>query len=465
MNRATGSWQQEAVRFSEVVSAMSHALDITEGQPEGHAVRTCFLGMRIAEEIGLSSDERSALFYALLLKDLGCSSNAAKVCYLFAADDQTVKRDLKTTDWSDLTQAFQYVTRNVVPDGSALRRAFQIVTVALQGSSNELMQTRCERGAQIAQMLGLPRATADAILGLDEHWDGRGGPLGTRRLAIPLLARIAGISQTFEVFFSSVGVTEAYDMLRKRRGRWFDPALVDVMRNFEYDYRFWDSLTSADVATMLVEHEPQDRIIMADAGRLDTVARAFAKVIDAKSPWTFNHSEQAAEIAGGVATVLGLDPPTRRNVVRGALLHDIGKLGISNRIFDKAGPLTAEERATISRHPEFTHGILSRVSAFADVAELAGSHHERLDGHGYHRGLTGEHLPLQARIMKIADIYQALSVDRPYRAAMTWDEVQAIIVPDLGTSICEDAFAGLTGYVERGATTPQESARTGFRVA
>jgi len=280
MNRATGSWQQEAVRFSEVVSAMSHALDITEGQPEGHAVRTCFLGMRIAEEIGLSSDERSALFYALLLKDLGCSSNAAKVCYLFAADDQTVKRDLKTTDWSDLTQAFQYVTRNVVPDGSALRRAFQIVTVALQGSSNELMQTRCERGAQIAQMLGLPRATADAILGLDEHWDGRGGPLGTRRLAIPLLARIAGISQTFEVFFSSVGVTEAYDMLRKRRGRWFDPALVDVMRNFEYDYRFWDSLTSADVATMLVEHEPQDRIIMADAGR------CWPMLADAGRCWT-----------------------------------------------------------------------------------------------------------------------------------------------------------------------------------
>jgi putative nucleotidyltransferase with HDIG domain len=204
---------------------------------------------------------------------------------------------------------------------------------------------------------------------------------------------------------------------------------------------------------------------MADADRLDTVARAFAKVIDAKSPWTYNHSEQAAEIAGGVATVLGLDPLTRRNVVRGALLHDIGKLGISNRILDKAGGLTADERATISRHPAFTHGILSRVSAFADVAELAGSHHERLDGRGYHRGLTGERLPIEARIVKIADIYQALSVDRPYRAALSWDEVQAIMVPDLGTSICEDAYAGLSAYVEQGAVTPQESARTGFRVA
>jgi len=213
------------IRFSEVVSALSHALDITEGQPEGHAVRTCFLGMRIAEEIGLSSEERSALFYALLLKDLGCSSNAAKVCYLFAADDQTVKRDLKTTDWSSLTQVFQYVTRNVVPEASSLRRAFQVVTVALEGSSTDLMQTRCDRGAQIALMLDLPIATAEAIRALDEDWDGRGGPAKMKRERIPLLERIAGLAQTFEVFFSSVGVTEAFEMARKRRGRWFDPPL------------------------------------------------------------------------------------------------------------------------------------------------------------------------------------------------------------------------------------------------
>ena len=453
------------IRLSEVVSALSHALDITEGQPEGHAVRTCFLGMRIAEEIGLPADDRLALFYALLLKDLGCSSNAAKVCYLFAADDQTVKRDLKTTDWSSLTAAFQYVTRNVVPDGSALRRAFQIVTVALEGNSNELIQTRCERGAQIAQMLGLLPATSDAIRSLDEHWDGRGGPHGLKRLAIPLLARIAGLAQTFEVFSSSVGVVETMEMLRKRRGRWFDPALVDVVRSFEGDYAFWDNMASTDVRTLLAEHEPADRIIMADAERLDTVARAFAKVIDAKSPWTFNHSEQVAVIAGNLAAILGMTGERRRSVVRAALLHDIGKLGISNRILDKPAGLTAAERAEISRHPEFTHGILSKVAVFSDVAELAGSHHERLDGCGYHRGLTADDLPIEARIVKIADIYQALSVDRPYRGALSWEQVQEIMVPDIGTSICGEAFGALRAYVETGAVTPLESALTGFRVA
>jgi len=421
--------------------------------------------MRIAGEIGLPADDRSALFYALLLKDLGCSSNAAKVCYLFGADDQTVKRDLKTTDWSSLTHAFQYVTRNVVPDGSALRRAFQIVTVALEGNTNELIQTRCERGAQIAQMLGLSTATADAIRSLDEHWDGRGGPTGLKRLDIPLLARIAGLAQTFEVFFSSVGLVESMDMLHKRRARWFDPALVDVVRSIEHDYPFWDRMASADVRTLLVEHEPRERIIMADAERLDTVARAFAKVIDAKSPWTFNHSEQVAEIAGNLATIMGMRGEQHRSVVRAALLHDLGKLGISNRILDKPAGLTAAERVEIGRHPEYTHRILREVAAFRDVAELAGSHHEQLDGCGYHRGLSAEDLPVEARIVKIADIYQALSVDRPYRGALSWEQIQEIMVPDIGPSICGDVFNALRVYVERGAITPLESALTGFRVA
>lgn len=442
------------IRFSEVISALSYALDITEGQPEGHAIRTCLLGMRLAEELGLPSSERSALFYALLLKDLGCSSNAAKVCYLFAADYRAVKRDLKTTDWSNLIQAFGYVARNVVPDGTPMKRAFQILTVALEGSTAELMQTRCDRGAQIALMLDLPIATADAIRGLDEHWDGRGGAAGQKKDEIPLLARIAGLAQTVEVFFSSVGEAEAHEMAAKRRGRWFDPLLVDALRAIRGDRAFWERLRSPDVREHLVHFEPEDRRIVADDDRLDRVARAFATVVDAKSPWTYNHSEQVAQIAAGLAHTLGFDRRQRRDVTWGALLHDIGKLGVSNRILDKPAGLTEAERAEIGRHPEYTHRILARVAAFRDVAELAGSHHERLDGKGYHRGLASEQLPLAARIVKVADIYQALSVDRPYRGALGWDQIVGIMAPDVGTSICPLAFEALTAHAEIGADPP-----------
>ena len=442
------------IRFSEVISALSYALDITEGQPEGHAVRTCLLGMRLAEELGLPSDQRSALFYALLLKDLGCSSNAAKVCYLFAADDQAVKRDLKTTDWSNLVQAFRYVARNVVPEGTPMQRAFQVLTVAMEGSTNELMQTRCDRGAQIALMLDLPLATADAIRGLDEHWDGRGGPSGKKLDATPLLARIAGLAQTVEVFYSSVGEAETYAMAEKRRGTWFDPLLVDALRAIRTDRAFWARLASPAVRLHLGAFEPEDHRIVADDARLDRVAHAFAKVVDAKSPWTFNHSEQVAEIAGSLARIVGFDERQLRDVTRGALLHDIGKLGISNRILDKPGRLTDAERVAIERHPEHTHRILGRVAAFRDVAELAAAHHERLDGAGYHRGLSGDQLPMAARLIKVADIYQALSVDRPYRGALTWDQIDGIMRADLGTSICPTAFEALEVFVAAGAIGP-----------
>jgi putative nucleotidyltransferase with HDIG domain len=442
------------IRFSEVISALSYALDITEGQPEGHAVRTCLIGMRLAEELGLSSEDRSALFYALLLKDLGCSSNAAKICYLFAADDRAVKRDFKTTDWSSVVEAFHYVARNVVPDAVPLRRAFQVLTVAMEGSTKELIQTRCDRGAQIAMLLDLPLATADAIRGLDEHWDGKGAPHGARGDAIPLLARIAGLAQTVEVFFSSVGEAEAFEMAARRRGSWFDPLLVDALRSIRSDRELWARVASPDPSIHLAPVEPEDRRIVADDARLDRVAHAFAKVVDAKSPWTFNHSEQVAEIAGDLAATLGLGPREGRDVVRGALLHDIGKLGISNRILDKPAGLSPEERAEIARHPEHTHRILSRVAALRDVAELAAAHHERLDGTGYHRGLTGEQLPLAARIVKVADIYQALSVDRPYRAALAWDEIRRIMVPDLGAGICPTVFEALEARAAAGAAAP-----------
>ena len=149
------------VRFSEVVSALSYALDITEGQPPGHAVRTCLIGMRMGDVIRLSPEERSALFYALLLKDLGCSSNAARLSRIFKADDLALKQAHKLTDWSRGADSARYSYRHARSGGGRLARAWQTVLVGLmeQGSGREMTETRCERGADIAKMLGLAPAT------------------------------------------------------------------------------------------------------------------------------------------------------------------------------------------------------------------------------------------------------------------------------------------------------------------
>jgi HD-GYP domain-containing protein (c-di-GMP phosphodiesterase class II) len=329
----------EAIRLSEVLSALTYALDITEGQPEGHAVRTSLIGMRLGETLGLSGRQRSALFYTLLLKDLGCSSNAARVAFLFAADDRVVKRDLKITDWPRWLEAARYVMRNAAPGASPVERALRVLAIGLRGQrgARQLTQLRCEWGADIARLMGFPDETVEGIRALDEHWDGHGHPRGLRSETIPLLARIAGLAQTVEVFRDARGREAVYAMARARRGQWFDPALVDLLLAIDPEDKLWRRLQAPDLRADLAAVEPADHVVLADETRLEPVAEAFALIVDAMSPWTYHHSRGVAEIATGVGGVMGLPGEDLAGLRRAALLHDIGKLGISNRVLDKPG--------------------------------------------------------------------------------------------------------------------------------
>ena len=205
------------IRLSEVISALSYALDVTEGQPMGHAVRACAIGMRIGEEIGLAPEERSSLFYALLLKDAGCSSNAARLSSLFGADDLELKRARKLIDHKRPGASLRHVLRH--------GRTRRLAAIARSGTdgAREMTQLRCERGADIARMIELSETTAQAIRSLDEHWDGAGYPYGLAGDAIPLFGRILCLAQTAEVFFGVAGPRAALDVAAERRGTWFDP--------------------------------------------------------------------------------------------------------------------------------------------------------------------------------------------------------------------------------------------------
>jgi HD-GYP domain-containing protein (c-di-GMP phosphodiesterase class II) len=432
------------IRLSEVISALSYALDLTEGQPAGHSVRTCLIGMRIGREIGLDADARSSLFYALLLKDAGCSSNAAATCAFFGADDQTVKQTWKTTDWASRWNSFTHVVRNVRPGGSLLAKVKQVAGFAGAGAvGTELVRTRCERGADIARMLEMTDDTAAAIRALDEHWDGRGVPLGLAGEQIPLLARIACLAQTVEIYHAAFGLQAALGVARERSGRWFDPRLVRALQSLRADGAFWAGLSAGDARERTAALEPADRVLTADGERLDRIAEAFARVIDAKSPYTFRHSEGVALYADAVGRVLGVGTDALRDLRRAALLHDVGKLGVSNRILDKPGKLTEQEFAVVRRHPEHTYQILARVARFRDLADMAASHHERMDGRGYHRGIPAGGLPVAARILAVADVCDALSAERPYRAALPRERVLEIMRADAGGGVCPDCFSAL----------------------
>ena len=444
--------EAENFRFSEVLSALSIVLDLVEGQPEGHAVRSCLIGMRVADRLGLDADTRSSLFYALLLKDAGCSSNASRMSALFEADDMEVKRKIKTVDWTSLPSAALYTARAASPDGSLLNKAGRMYEFAVRGrkASRELIQIRCERGAEITRLMGFPEETAQAIRSLDEHWDGRGHPDGLRGEEIPLLARICGLAQTVEVFFNAHGPVGAGEVATVRSGRWFDPALVEVLLAEARERGLWEDLHRDDAGLEVARLEPVDRTLEATPDRIDLVARAFGEIIDAKSPFTYHHSEGVARVAVAMAGRAGMGPEETRDLMRAALLHDIGKLGISNRILDKPGGLTDAEYAKIKQHPRLTYDILSRVGPFRPIARTAANHHEKLDGSGYHRGVGAEDLDLPSRILVVADIYDALSADRPYHEALPQEKVLGILREESGTKLDPECVAILEDLAAEG---------------
>jgi putative nucleotidyltransferase with HDIG domain len=448
------------IALSELIGALSRALDIGEGEPPGHATRSCLIGMRLADELELDADARSDLFYALLLKDAGCSANAAHMAALFHADDQVAKRTSKVVDWSKPLHAFVWSLRTVAPGGSLSERTERLRAIRNEGAvTRSLMKARCHRGAEIARKLGFSEATAEAIRALDEHWDGHGQPLGLRGTEISLAARILCLSQTVEVFHATRGLRAAYRVAAKRSGQWFDPELVNALGSFRSDVRFWRSLADPDVSAV----EPPDRVLTADEDRLDQIAEGFAAVIDAKSPWTHEHCDRVSSIATGIATLMGFDEAALRELRRAALLHDLGKLAVSNRILDKPDALTDEERARFMEHPLVTEQILRRVPSFSDLAALASAHHERLDGGGYPHGLAGNELTMPMRVLAVADVYEALASDRPYRPAYPPEVALELMRPDVPLRFDPDVFAALQALLRKRAVAAELSQLTASR--
>jgi HD-GYP domain-containing protein (c-di-GMP phosphodiesterase class II) len=370
------------------------------------------------------------------------------VCSLFGSDDLAYKEQRKRVDYRSRRANALSAFRSTLPDAPLLTRVRRLAELAREetGRTDELYGVRCERGAEIARMIDLPESTADAIRALDEHWDGGGVPYGLRGADIPLAARIMSLAQIVEVYFAGGGVDAALKVAKERSGTWFDPELVAALLTTRGETDFWASL-AGDAVQLVGTFEPVDRTLMTDDDGLDRVAEAFAMVVDAKSPFTGRHSVGVADIALGVADTLGLDAVRKRDLRRAGLLHDLGKLGVSNLVLDKPGKLDEDEWAEMRRHAELTVRILDRVPPFRHFARDAGAHHERLDGRGYHLGLTADELGWMPRILAVADVYEALTADRPYRAAMDPDQALGIMRRDTGAAFSAEHFAALETWV------------------
>lgn len=436
-----------AIPTGRLLAALSTALDLTEGQLPGHALRTCYLAMRLADDLGLPAGDRDALFYAAFLKDAGCSSNAAAITRLFGADDIDAKRRQATIERSMLSYAAFSI--RTIPEAEPLpRRIRRLITIGVRGRAEHQMieQLRCERGAAIARKAGFDDRVAGAILDLHEHWDGKGDPRHLRGAEIHPLSRILAACQGLDVFVSTAGPERALAVVAARIGSWYDPDIAATLLE-RCRAGLIDDLLAPDLAARTFALEPTGQIRTSDDADIDRIAGAFADVVDAKSPYTGSHSRIVADIAESLAAHLGLPAPEVVDVRRAGLLHDLGKLGVPNLILDKPGRLDATEMDVIRRHPEMTLRILDPVPTFSAVAQLAACHHERLDGTGYFRGLTAPELALGARIVAVADVFEALTANRPYRGPMSVEQALAVMRETAGEHLAADVIDALADTV------------------
>jgi len=434
--------------LAKLIGALSYALDITEGQPPGHCVRCCLIGMRIGRAIGMQEEALWELYYTLLLKDVGCSSNAARICELYMTDDISFKRDFKWVDGS-----FPQVVRFVLGHtglGASLLDKFKILLSSMrtrEEAAQELITTRCQRGASIARRLGFHERVAQGIHSLDEQWNGKGRPQHSAGEAIPIYARIALLAQVVDVFHTSGGPDAALEEAQARRGTWFDPSLVDALAALSTEDALWQMLNAPNLSELVFSAEPALHKIKVDEEYLDAVAAAFGEIVDSKSPYTAGHSGRVALYSDLIAAELGLSAERRRWLYRGALLHDVGKLGVSNAVLDKPGKLDAAEWEAVRKHAMFTEEILSRIPQFEELAVVAAAHHERLDGKGYPRGISADAIALETRIITTADIFDAITAERPYRAAIPLAKSLEMMRETVGSALDARCFAALERVV------------------
>ncbi len=443
----TISYNHGTIILSEVISALTFALDLTENAVPGHTLRTCLLGMRLAEAIGLPERDLHSLYYALLLKDLGSADHVTRLSRIVGADDagSWSLQNLTLTLGSN-PMLLERVWREVLPGVPLPGQIGRLAGMeARLGGFGESSPPEEHRGAETMRHLDMSEASIEAVLNMDERWDGSGLPNGKRGEQIPFLARLCSVAQTLDAFATENDIEAALRLLRSRRGTWFDPELVRAAQQLHTSGRLWAHCQPRDVESTRTE------VLRLDPGLstpltpeyVDRICEAFGNLVDAKSPFTYHHSVGVTDVAVAIATQLGLMPERISLVRRAAFLHDIGKLAVPNRILDKPGRLDAREWSTVMRHPHISGSILQRVGAFRELASLAAEHHERLDGSGYPFGLKAEQISLESRVIALADCYAAMAEDRPYRKGLDARDILAEIGQDVPTKFDGCCFSAL----------------------
>jgi HD-GYP domain-containing protein (c-di-GMP phosphodiesterase class II) len=445
------------IRLVEVLAALSLASDVGHDQPLEKSLRNAVIAARIADELELTGEERSATYYVSLLRSMGCTSNSHETAALFGGEDQQfmgLVQRLTGGQGRDWAQGAAQHVAAIAPQLAPLRDAQWFATEG-KVAGRMARDSACEVSMSLARRLGLSSAVQRSLDQVYERWDGYGpAQIGGDDLHLP--ARVSHVVDIVEIAWRSGGVAAVREIARRRSGSHFDPGLAELVERRAGD--LFDGLEDADMLEAALDAEPPPHP-RRPASELDALARAVADFADLKSPWTLGHSPAVAELAAAAAA----DAHEREQLLIAGLLHDLGRVAVPNGIWDKAGPLGPSQRERVRLHTYYTERILARTPIFAGYATLAGASRERLDGGGYHRGLGDASLTAPMRVLGVADAYVAMTSARPHREALAPEAARAQLHAEVSDGrLCREAVAAVLEVAGHGraAAPPPPSGLT-----
>jgi HD-GYP domain-containing protein (c-di-GMP phosphodiesterase class II) len=435
------------VRLAELVAALSLGVDLGFGQPMEHVLRQCLIALRLAERMGLDDQERAAVYYTALLVNVGCHSDAHEQAKWFG-DDIALKAG-KYDHGLRSVQAAAAAMRLVGSGNPPLHRFRIGLEFAVSGHRDldGMVAHHASLARALAERLGLPDEVLEAVGAAYEQWDGRGWPGRLKGAEVPVAARLAQLAEFVEVAHRVGGVRAAIELARRRGGRQFDPDAARILRADAH--AILSGLDTAGAWEAVIGAEPALAVVLSGE-RFDAALTAIADFVDLKSPYTLGHARAVAGLAGEAGARLGMGGDEVRSLRRAGLVHDLGRLGVSNAILDKRGPLGIGEWERVRIHPYLTERMLHQSPSLAPLGAVAVQHRERLDGSGYPRGLSGAAISRPARVLGAVDAYQAMREPRPHRAARSGDEAAATLRAEVRAGRLDaeavDAVLGAAGH-------------------
>jgi HD-GYP domain-containing protein (c-di-GMP phosphodiesterase class II) len=413
--------------LAELLAGLSMVADIGMGLEPGEAGRAALVAMELADVAGARSS--SDVYYTSLLQHVGCTGYAHEAAAMLGGDEIAVKQAALRTDFGSSRDVLRSYLPHLAPAAGLLGRARTAGIAAVRG--RELMRgysrSNCEVAARTAERVGLSQGVPTALLDVYEQWNGKGGPRGIAGEAIAQPARIAQIATTAALFHTLGGRDAAVDAIRRRAGAALDPELVAFV--CADAGRVLGVLDGGDALAAAVAAEPAPGVRVSELG-LERVCRAFGEAVDLKTPLHHGHAAGVAELAAVAAQLLALDGFQVAALRRAGYVHDLGRAAVPNRVWERAGPLSWADQEQVCLHPHYSERVLVRCAPLAVLAPLAGAHHERLDGSGYHRQLTAGGLGVAARVLAAADAFQAMTQPRAHRPARSADEAAGVLVAE-----------------------------------